>query len=289
MSRGALSLTTRERLIFALDVPGRAEAIAWIDRLGDSVAFYKIGMELLASGEYFDVLGLLADRGKRVFVDLKFFDIPATAAAVIKRLSQWPVSYATIHGWHPAMMQAAAEANAGDMRLLEQIDQADWVAQRLPEHCYFNLRVIDDGGQELSGGRDLAQLQHSLGQAAAVTFRDNTQEFERDHVTNWDIGTLPESIKFARGKQQLTGYLGLQQEKNGHIALRLFDTPEAAEQAHRQGVIALMQLQLKEHMKDLSKGIQGFTQAAMLLKHIPADTLRDDLTAVIILQVVAAK
>ena len=170
---------------------------------------------------------------------------------------------------------------AGDMRLLEQIDQADWVAQRLPEHCYFNLRVIDDGGQELSGGRDLAQLQHSLGQAAAVTFRDNTQEFERDHVTNWDIGTLPESIKFARGKQQLTGYLGLQQEKNGHIALRLFDTPEAAEQAHRQGVIALMQLQLKEHMKDLSKGIQGFTQAAMLLKHIPADTLRDDLTAAI--------
>jgi ATP-dependent helicase HrpA len=170
---------------------------------------------------------------------------------------------------------------AGDMRLLEQIDQADWVAQRLPEHCYFNLRVIDDGGQELSGGRDLAQLQHSLGQAAAVTFRDNTQEFERDHVTNWDIGSLPESIKFARGKQQLTGYLGLQQEKNGHIALRLFDTPEAAEQAHRQGVIALMQLQLKEHMKDLSKGIQGFTQAAMLLKHIPADTLRDDLTAAI--------
>ena len=170
---------------------------------------------------------------------------------------------------------------AGDMRLLEQIDQADWAAQRLPEHCYFNLRVIDDGGQELSGGRDLAQLQHSLGQAAAVTFRDNTQEFERDHVTNWDIGTLPESIKFARGKQQLTGYLGLQQEKNGHIALRLFDTSDAAEQAHRQGVIALMQLQLKEHMKDLSKGIQGFTQAAMLLKHIPADTLRDDLTAAI--------
>jgi len=170
---------------------------------------------------------------------------------------------------------------AGDMRLLEQINLDDWQAFKLPEHCYFNLRIIDDGGQELACGRDLAKLQQELGQAAAVTFRDNTQEFERDNVTNWDIGTLPESIKFARGKQQLTGYLGLQQEKNGHIALRLFDTPEAAEQAHRQGVIALMQLQLKEHMKDLSKGIQGFTQAAMLLKHIPADTLRDDLTAAI--------
>lgn len=168
--------------------------------------------------------------------------------------------------------------SAGDMRILEQIDQDAWAAQELPEHCYLNLRIIDDGGQELAGGRKLHELQQQLGQAAAVTFRDNTQEFERDNVTAWDIGTLPESIKFARGKQQLTGYLGLQKEKDGRIALRLFDTSAAAEQAHRQGVIELMKLQLKEQVKDLNKGIQGFTQAAMLLKHINADTLRDDLT-----------
>lgn len=168
--------------------------------------------------------------------------------------------------------------SAGDMRILEQIDQDAWAAQELPEHCYLNLRIVDDGGQELAGGRKLHELQQQLGQAAAVTFRDNTQEFERDNVTAWDIGTLPESIKFARGKQQLTGYLGLQKEKDGRIALRLFDTTEAAEQAHRQGVIELMKLQLKEQVKDLNKGIQGFTQAAMLLKHINADTLRDDLT-----------
>ncbi|HEZ1741189.1 DUF3418 domain-containing protein [Neisseria meningitidis] len=168
--------------------------------------------------------------------------------------------------------------SAGDMRIFEQIDQDAWAVQELPEHCYLNLRIIDDGGQELAGGRKLHELQQQLGQAAAVTFRDNTQEFERDNVTTWDIGTLPESIKFARGKQQLTGYLGLQKEKDGRIALRLFDTTEAAEQAHRQGVIELMKLQLKEQVKDLNKGIQGFTQAAMLLKHINADTLRDDLT-----------
>lgn len=168
--------------------------------------------------------------------------------------------------------------SASDMRILEQIDQDAWAAFRLPEHCYFNLRIIDDGGQELAGGRKLHELQQQLGQAAATTFRDNTQEFERDNVTAWDIGTLPESIKFARGKQQLTGYLGLQKEKDGRIALRLCDTIEAAEQAHRQGVIELMKLQLKEQVKDLNKGIQGFTQAAMLLKHINADTLRDDLT-----------
>ena len=177
----------------------------------------------------------------------------------------------------PQLAQAIAKT-AGDIRILEQINQDEWAAFRLPEHCYFNLRIIDDGGQELAMGRDLIQIQQQLGKAAATTFRDNTQEFERDNVTAWDIGTLPESIKFARGKQQLTGYLGLQKEKDGSIALRLFDTSAAAEQAHRLGVIELMKLQLKEQVKDLNKGIQGFTQAAMLLKHINADTLRDDLT-----------
>ncbi|HEZ0584013.1 TPA: DUF3418 domain-containing protein [Neisseria meningitidis] len=177
----------------------------------------------------------------------------------------------------PQLAQAIAKT-AGDIRILEQINQDEWAAFRLPEHCYFNLRIIDDGGQELAGGRKLHELQQQLGQAAAVTFRDNTQEFERDNVTTWDIGTLPESIKFARGKQQLTGYLGLQKEKDGRIALRLFDTSPAAEQAHRLGVIELMKLQLKEQVKYLNKGIQGFTQAAMLLKHINADTLCDDLT-----------
>lgn len=118
MSRPPLPLRPDERLIFALDVPGKAQAIEWVDRLGEAVSFYKIGMELLASGEYFQVLEELARRDKRVFVDLKFFDIPATITGVIRRLSQWPVSYCTLHGWHPAMMEAAATANTSDMRLL---------------------------------------------------------------------------------------------------------------------------------------------------------------------------
>jgi orotidine-5'-phosphate decarboxylase len=118
MSRGPLPLTDHERLIFALDVPGKVQALEWVDTLDDAVSFYKIGMELLGSGEYFDVLEELARRNKRIFVDLKFFDIPATVGGVIKRLSQWPVDYCTIHGWHPGMMEAAAAANTSDMRLL---------------------------------------------------------------------------------------------------------------------------------------------------------------------------
>ncbi|ULJ65806.1 DUF3418 domain-containing protein [Wielerella bovis] len=180
----------------------------------------------------------------------------------------------------PQLAHAIAK-HAGDMRLLEQINLDEWAAFRLPEHCYFNLRVVDDGGQELASSRDLIQLQQQLGQAAAVTFRDNTQEFERDNISDWSIGTLPESIKFARGKQQLTGYLALQTQKDGTVSLRLFDMEQAAEQAHRKGIITLIQMQLKDHMKDLNKGIQGYTQAAMLLKHIAPDVLKDDLTAAI--------
>jgi HrpA-like RNA helicase len=181
----------------------------------------------------------------------------------------------------PQLAQAIAKS-AGDMRLLEQIDMAAWQAFRLPEHSYFNIRVIDDGGQELAMARDLIELQNQLGQAAAVTFRDNSSDFERDNLTNWDIGKLPEKIQFARGKQQLTGYLGLQQQKNGSIALRLFDTPEAAAAAHRQGCIALMALQLKEQVKDLNKGLPDFTQTAMLLKHLGVDNLREDITAAVL-------
>jgi orotidine-5'-phosphate decarboxylase len=116
--RTPLELSAQDRLIFALDAHDGAQALEWVDRLGHAVSFYKIGMELLASGDYFTVLDALARREKKIFVDLKFFDIPATIAGVVSGLSRWPVTLATIHGWHPAMMEAAAQARAGDLRLL---------------------------------------------------------------------------------------------------------------------------------------------------------------------------
>jgi len=114
---GSAAVPLRERLIFALDVADRAAAEHWIRTLGDSVGFYKIGMELLASGAYFEVLDLLARHECKVFVDLKFLDVPATVAAAVRGLSRWPVHFCTIHAQHRAMMQAAAEAK-GALRLL---------------------------------------------------------------------------------------------------------------------------------------------------------------------------
>ncbi len=105
-----------ERLIFALDVDCGEEALGWVERLGDAVGFYKIGMELLASGDYFRVLDALAARDKAVFVDLKFHDVPATVAAAVKRLARWPVRFCTVHAYG-TMLRAAADVK-GDLRLL---------------------------------------------------------------------------------------------------------------------------------------------------------------------------
>ena len=167
---------------------------------------------------------------------------------------------------------------AGDMRLLDEINIDEWQSFRLPEYAYFNIKVIDDGQQELAMGRDINQLKQQLGNAATAAFRDSSNEFEQDNLTSWNIGRLPENIKFARGKRQLVGYPALKLDKDGKIGLRLFDTPELAEYEHRQGVIALMKLQMKEQIKDLQKGIHDFTKIALIFKHIPSDFLKEQIT-----------
>ena len=109
-------IPTHERLIMALDVPSIPEAQALVEELGDSVTFYKVGMELFMSGDYFSFIEWLKQRDKKVFVDLKFFDISATVGRAIKALSSKGVDLATIHG-NDAIMEAAA-ANKGDLKVL---------------------------------------------------------------------------------------------------------------------------------------------------------------------------
>ena len=81
------AIKTRERLIFALDVPDLAAAKKLVGTLGDSVWFYKIGLELATSPHYFELLRWLIDQDKRVFADLKLYDIPATVAAAVRQLA----------------------------------------------------------------------------------------------------------------------------------------------------------------------------------------------------------
>ena len=105
-----------ERLIMALDVPNIGEAQALVEELGDSVVFYKVGMELFMSGDYFGFIEWLKEQDKKIFVDLKFFDVPATVGRAIKALSLRGVDLATIHG-NDAIMEAAAR-DKGDLKVL---------------------------------------------------------------------------------------------------------------------------------------------------------------------------
>ena len=103
------AIPPEERLILALDVPTADEARAIVSSLGDTVRFYKIGLELMTGGEYFALLDWLTAREKKVFADLKFFDIPATVAGAVRNLSGRGATFCTVHG-NDAMMEAAVEA-----------------------------------------------------------------------------------------------------------------------------------------------------------------------------------
>lgn len=146
---------TRERLIFALDLPNADAAREFVTRLGDSVAFYKIGLELFMAGGYFELLDWLAQRNKRVFVDLKFFDIPATVQAAVRQLAQRGASFCTIHG-NQSLMEAAAEVK-GPLKLLAvtaltSLDRGD--LDDLGFQCDVEQLVLSRARRALEAGCD---------------------------------------------------------------------------------------------------------------------------------------
>lgn len=123
------SIPVRERLIVALDVPEASQAKALVNQLGDAVEFYKIGLELCMAPGFFSLLDWLRGNDKKVFVDLKFFDIPETVARAIRNLSERGAHFATIHG-NQAIMEAAAKAKSGHLKVLAvtaltSLDQGD--------------------------------------------------------------------------------------------------------------------------------------------------------------------
>ncbi|RQW82375.1 MAG: orotidine-5'-phosphate decarboxylase [Methylococcus sp.] len=121
-------IPTHERLIMALDLPTVDQAKALVDQLGDSVSFYKVGLELFMSGNYYELIHWLNIHNKHVFADLKFFDVPETVARAVRVLSQHGVDFATVHG-NDAIMEAAGKAK-GDLKVLAvtvltSLDQGD--------------------------------------------------------------------------------------------------------------------------------------------------------------------
>ena len=117
-----------ERLILALDVDDTDQAKALVESLGDTVKFYKLGLQLFMAGGYYDLLDWLAERGKKSFVDLKFFDVPQTVAAAVRQLHGRGATFTTVHG-NDEILKAACQAKDGikilAVTVLTSLDNGD--------------------------------------------------------------------------------------------------------------------------------------------------------------------
>lgn len=119
-----------DRLIVALDVPNALAGLKLAETLGDTVSFYKIGLGMLTGGGLALANELKAEHGKRIFLDMKLFDIGATVEAAVRGLAAYDLDYLTVHG-DPHVVRAAKEGAAGKalkilaVTILTSLDRAD--------------------------------------------------------------------------------------------------------------------------------------------------------------------
>ncbi len=153
-----------------------------------------------------------------------------------------------------------------------------WNTIDLPAHLAMNFRIMDNHGQELAIGRDLAELRQKFGQAAQMTFAHGPETtIERHGVTKWDFGDLPETLTITRDGTKITGYPALA-ERGESVSIVLLDTPAAAAQEMRAGVRRLLWLSLKAQRKQWEKQLPNFTKMALQARRtLTTDELRKDL------------
>ena len=134
-----------DRLIVALDVPNALAGLDLAGRLGDAVSFYKIGLGMLTGGGLALANELKQDHGKRIFLDMKLFDIAATVEAAVRGLSQFDIDFLTVHG-DPHVVRAAKEGAGADMKILAvtiltSLDRADLDAGLMREGDLHDITV----------------------------------------------------------------------------------------------------------------------------------------------------
>jgi len=165
-------IPAHERLIFALDVPGSETAKELVHTLGDSVCFYKLGLELFMADGYFELVRWLADQGKKIMIDLKLFDVPETVRLAVRQLRKYPATFATVHG-NDAILEAAVKEK-GDLKILAvtvltSLDQND--LKDLGFECRVEDLVLSRARRALqigcdgvvSSGLEAPRLRESLG------------------------------------------------------------------------------------------------------------------------------
>jgi orotidine-5'-phosphate decarboxylase len=171
------NIPSRERLIFALDVPTVAEGKEIVEKLGDSVVFYKLGLQLFMAGGYYEFIDWLAARGKKIFADLKFFDVPETVKSAVAQLTNRPVTFVTVHG-NGSIMEAAASVK-GNLKILgvtvlTSLDQKD--VESLGFQCNVEELVLSRAKAALetncdgiiSSGLEASRIREALGQKLLI-------------------------------------------------------------------------------------------------------------------------
>lgn len=147
-----------DRLIVALDVPNVLQGLELVKALGDSVNFYKIGLGMLTGGGLALANELKGELGKRVFLDMKFFDIPATVEAAVRGIAQFDLDFLTVHG-DPHVVRAAREGAAGSdlkilaVTILTALDRADLDASLIKDGDIADL-VTERAARAFDAGAD---------------------------------------------------------------------------------------------------------------------------------------
>ncbi len=145
------------RLIVALDLPNLIECEAMVEKLGDSVSFYKIGLGMLCQGG----LGLaieLKNQGKRVFLDMKFFDIGATVEKAVRGVAQYDLDFLTVHG-DPYVVRAAVDGRGDSpmkilaVTFLTSLNRAD-LDEALIQNGAIETLVVDRARRAFLAGAD---------------------------------------------------------------------------------------------------------------------------------------
>ena len=147
-----------DRLIVALDVPNALEGLQMAETLGESVSFYKIGLGMLTGGGLALANELKAEHGKRIFLDMKLFDIGATVEAAVRGLAQFDIDFLTVHG-DPHVVRAAKEGASGtDMKILgvtilTSLDRDDLDGCLIRDGAIPDL-VVERAGRAFEAGAD---------------------------------------------------------------------------------------------------------------------------------------
>ena len=147
-----------DRLIVALDVPNVVQGLELASRLGDAVSFYKIGLGMLTGGGFALANELKQEQGKRVFLDMKLFDIGATIEAAVRGISQYDLDFLTVHG-DPQVVRAACEGKRGtDLKILAvtvltSLDRADLDANLIKPGDIHEI-TLERAARALEAGAD---------------------------------------------------------------------------------------------------------------------------------------